>query len=1122
MANIGSLVADLKLESSAFIRDMGKAQRAISTNTAKMKQSLRAVETQSRNLNRQFSQLKSGAVALAGALAVRQFVQFTQSALDSADAIAKTADSVNISTDALQEYRVAAGLSGIATGDFDKALQKFVRTIGDTRNNTGTLITILKQSDQAFLQQIQSVGSTEQALDLFFRKLESIPDASERASLAAAAFGRQGVRLLNILRDGSAGIEDMRKQARDLGLVLGGDLLRNAEAINDRMSLLKQAFGTGFSRSIIEGFAGSFELTAANINAAREAGENFGRLVGTAMRGVAKAAEFVGRNIREIVTVLGALAALKAAGIFIAMAGAVVTFSRALIGAAKAGALVNMIMGKSVLGVIAKLAVTLGSAAAFWEVFGKEAEAAIKATEKAVLDSSQGIKTGVSTQTTAIQKSTAALKLEAYQSQKLAEALGRSKKEYEELAAAIELENEASRLSVDLTTKAGQEWLTAARAAQKYKKEFDAVKAAEEDRIQKEKELSKEREKAFTRPFENAIDGIQSSFTTMFEGIFSGGVDSFKDLASSVKSIFIRMAAEIATLMVFRPVVGNVLGSVGLGGIASSMGLGGIGGGSGGSAAAAAGVGLGDFTSIGNSLLSGFATPGIGRFIADQALNVGLGTTAAGRGFLFQGGANLGYGALGGLGANLLGLGSGNMLVDTGFGTAGAFIGGGLGGPIGAAAGGFLGTTLGGALFGGKKPSVGPVTEGFISQPGGVLNTGSDMFSVTGVGADNGGPMDAGRQFAEGAATLLNALNAVEGISIGNFPGQFRADIQTGAFQTFLHPGFGDTNNRLGGNLATGTDAEKVLIDSVRALVTRGFAEIDSPEVLSAIRNSAAETVDQFVSDMNFAAALRDLSLEPENLTQAEQALKQINDQFTELTARARALGLETTILDQKRTEAVAGLMQGMDEANRLAILQFTDPMQAALDALAATQEQRLKEVESVGASTVLLERRYALEREKIIEQFAGQATSTLGGLLNQVTYGGLSGASPSATLEGSRAAFELAAAAASPTNAQSLSDLSARTTDFLNASREFNASGAGFQADRSRAESVISGLLNQAAGSGDQSVVVAAITDGNVEIVRVLSQMANILSSVQGITEDQARDISDLVATLERERAAA
>jgi hypothetical protein len=75
----------------------------------------------------------------------------------------------------------------------------------------------------------------------------------------------------------------------------------------------------------------------------------------------------------------------------------------------------------------------------------------------------------------------------------------------------------------------------------------------------------------FNEAFKNAAAEIQREFVDTFEAIYSGGIDSFSDLASEIKRIFIRLAAEMTALLLFKPEV--ALQGLGLlGGAAGSAG----------------------------------------------------------------------------------------------------------------------------------------------------------------------------------------------------------------------------------------------------------------------------------------------------------------------------------------------------------------------------------------------------------------------------------------------------------------------------------------------------------------------------------------------------------------------
>ncbi len=908
MANIGTLTASLALQSAAFIRDLGRASQAVASNTAQMRKNLRAVEQSSRGVEKAFNQFKGAALALGAAMAVRQFASFTKQVIDSASALKDVASTVGLTTKALQEYRVAAGLSGVASEKFDKSIQKFVDNIGDARKGTGTLVAAFKDTDKAFLQQIATANSTEKALDLVFQKMSEIPDAAGRASVATAAFGKVGVQLTALVADGASSLAEMRQQAIDLGLVLEDSLIKQAEAAGDRLDLLKGAFETGFNRSIITEFADSFQLTKDNINAAREAGENFGRIVGIAMKAVSEATQFVGEHMRELLAVLAGIVALKAAGYFLGLGAAVVKFAQSLLVAARSAALIDTLLSKSVLGVVAKLALAMGAAALTWELFGEQAMKTADALDEAAKSLEHDVTPGVDALADKVKEATLYLRLQALQNQQLASALRRSKKEYEALARAIEIENDATELGVKFTTEAGKAWKEAAEEAQKFKGELEDLIKAQEEQEREAKRLAEEQQRIMQQPFLNAITGIQGAFTDAFEKIFSGGINSFKDLADAIKGVFVRLAAEIAALLVFRPILASTLGAIGATGLASSLGLGGAtaaGAGAGAAAGTAAAGGVGGFSlaSLGGGALAALQSQAVGKAFAGWAANAGLseGAQAVAGNIGLNLGVNMLGGAVGGIGANLLGLGSGNALIDSGLGLAGGILGQ-IAIPIpgvGAAVGSFLGTALGG-LFGkgGAPKAFADTNVGFGATANGFRPIGA---SGTGVIGSGGEAVDSlAGAFAKGINEIFDAakLSLSQKISV------------TFGFQRGLtSAGVGGKDLGLDDN--ANATLKKTIAEFLKESVHRDIVTGLFPALTSALTapfdslQELGDRVSAVLAEREQITALLDPATKSNSIV---DVLKAVNDQFDQMALRAADLGLSLDLVNKAREREITNL----------------------------------------------------------------------------------------------------------------------------------------------------------------------------------------------------------------------
>lgn len=246
MANeIGALRVEISASAARLESDMGKVRRTISSSAKNMSRSMNGIK---------------GSVAGA-ATAIKTFVaawlgfqsiKLAKDLLDFADTIAKTADRLGVGVEQLQEYQHAASLSGLSTEEFNKALQFFVKGVGEAKEGTGTMVTFLGKSNEAFLDQLTSARSTGEALDLFMEKLAGTSNSFEKAALAATGFGaKTGSKMINVVKNGVEGFAAMRAEARSLGLVLSERFARQAEDAVDQLGRMVTLIKVNLVRLLI-------------------------------------------------------------------------------------------------------------------------------------------------------------------------------------------------------------------------------------------------------------------------------------------------------------------------------------------------------------------------------------------------------------------------------------------------------------------------------------------------------------------------------------------------------------------------------------------------------------------------------------------------------------------------------------------------------------------------------------------------------------------------------------------------------------------------------------------------------------------------------------------------------
>lgn len=157
------------------------------------------------------------------------------------DNVAKTAKRLGVGTEWLQEMRFAAERSGIEMATFDMAVQRAGRRIGQfISTGKGEAADVLRGFGFT-REQVSNLGGVEAILPIIADKLRQIRDPMVRNALAMKLFDSEGVKMVQLLDEGSEGMARLQKQARELGLVISDEDAKAAEQFTDRLSNLQAA-----------------------------------------------------------------------------------------------------------------------------------------------------------------------------------------------------------------------------------------------------------------------------------------------------------------------------------------------------------------------------------------------------------------------------------------------------------------------------------------------------------------------------------------------------------------------------------------------------------------------------------------------------------------------------------------------------------------------------------------------------------------------------------------------------------------------------------------------------------------------------------------------------------------
>lgn len=174
-----------------------------------------------------------GAITGFAALSIKSFAQ-------SGDEVQKMAFRTGFTTEALSELRFAMQIAGTSIEGFEKGIKRMASFLDDARSG---LTESIRDLDALGLSMDDFAGkSPEEVFFILTNALSGVEDELQKSALAQGIFGRAGTQLLPLLAEGADGIERLRQEARDLGIVFDQDAANAAAQFNDDMLRLGQGF----------------------------------------------------------------------------------------------------------------------------------------------------------------------------------------------------------------------------------------------------------------------------------------------------------------------------------------------------------------------------------------------------------------------------------------------------------------------------------------------------------------------------------------------------------------------------------------------------------------------------------------------------------------------------------------------------------------------------------------------------------------------------------------------------------------------------------------------------------------------------------------------------------------
>lgn len=175
-------------------------------------------------------------IIIGGAAIIRGLQNFVSETIQLGDRLDKTSQQLGLTTDQLQAYEHAAGLSGVNT-------QQFVVALSTLQKNAEAAGRGQKEMAKAFstigVNVRDSSGrlkSGDELLRAIADGIAGVEDPTQRVAIAMRVMGESGRRMLPMFANGAAGIDAMTAELAALGGGASPEMVRQSAALTDSLS----------------------------------------------------------------------------------------------------------------------------------------------------------------------------------------------------------------------------------------------------------------------------------------------------------------------------------------------------------------------------------------------------------------------------------------------------------------------------------------------------------------------------------------------------------------------------------------------------------------------------------------------------------------------------------------------------------------------------------------------------------------------------------------------------------------------------------------------------------------------------------------------------------------------
>lgn len=187
------------------------------------------------------AKVAAAAVAAVGAAAVATGKKLVQETMQQADTVDKMSQKIGISRQAYQEMDFVTSQCGASIDNMKMGMKTLTKQMQSAAQGSQTSVDAFNALGVSIYDSSGKLRSQEDMMWDAFSALQGMTNQTEKAAIANQLFGRAGSELMPMLNGSAGSIEKMRKQARELGLVMSDETVDAGVKLTDTMDQAKRA-----------------------------------------------------------------------------------------------------------------------------------------------------------------------------------------------------------------------------------------------------------------------------------------------------------------------------------------------------------------------------------------------------------------------------------------------------------------------------------------------------------------------------------------------------------------------------------------------------------------------------------------------------------------------------------------------------------------------------------------------------------------------------------------------------------------------------------------------------------------------------------------------------------------